>query len=60
MKQPTLVEEYLSSGNNSRRTNELRKQVGSLKKKIEQNEAKIQRVHEGYESNPPVYMAKEA
>ncbi len=60
MKQPALVEEYLSSGNNSRRTNELRRQVRSLKKKIEQNEAKIRRVHEGYESNPPVYTAKEA
>ena len=60
MKQPALVEEYLSSSNDSRRTNELRKRIGSLKQKIDQAEAKIRRVHEGYESDPPVYTAKEA
>ena len=59
MKQPALVEEYLS-GNDSGQTNEWRRQIGSLKKKIEQNEAKIRRIHEGYESNPPVYTAREA
>ncbi|MFC1953959.1 hypothetical protein ACFLU7_00170 [Chloroflexota bacterium] len=45
---------------NSRRTNELRKRIGSLKQKIVQAEAKIRRVHDGYESDPPVYTAKEA
>ena len=59
MKQPALVEEYLSSGNDSKRADELRKRIGSLKQKIDQAEAKIRRVHEGYESDPPVYTAKE-
>jgi hypothetical protein len=59
MKQPSLVDEYLSSGSNSRRANELRKRIGSLDKQIDQAEAKIRRVHEGYESDPPVYTAKE-
>ncbi|MFC1871955.1 hypothetical protein ACFLYF_06145 [Chloroflexota bacterium] len=35
-------------------------QITSLKQKIEQAEAKIRRVHEGYESVPSVYTAKEA
>ena len=59
MKQPSLVEEYLSSGNDSKRVNELRKRIGAFKQKIEQSEAKIRRVHEGYESDPPIYTAKE-
>ena len=59
MKQPALVEEYLSSGNDSKRVNELKKRIGSLKQQIDQVEAKIRRVHEGYESDPPVYTAKE-
>ncbi len=59
MKQPSLVDEYLSSGNESKRANELRKRIGSLKQQIDQAEAKIRRVHEGYESDPPVYTAKE-
>ena len=37
-----------------------RRQIGSLKQKTEQTGAKIRRVHEGYESDPPVYTAKEA
>ena len=32
----------------------------SLKQKINQTEVKIRRIHEGYESDPPVYTAKEA
>ncbi|MFC2042300.1 recombinase family protein [Chloroflexota bacterium] len=59
MKQPALVDEYLSSGNDSKRANELKKRIGSLKQKFEQTEAKIRRVHEGFESDPPVYTAKE-
>lgn len=59
MKQPSLVEEYLSSGNDSKRVNELKKRIGSLKQQIDQAEFKIRRVHEGYESNPPIYTAEE-
>ncbi|MFC2041864.1 recombinase family protein [Chloroflexota bacterium] len=39
MKQPSLVEEYLSSSNDSKRVNELRKRIRSFKQKIEQSEA---------------------
>ncbi len=59
MKQPALVDEYLSSGNDSKRVNELKKRIASLKQQIDQVEAKIRRVHEGYESDPPIYTAKE-
>ncbi len=50
----------MSSGNYSRRANEVRRRIGFLRQKIEQTEAKILRVHEGYESDPPAYTAKEA
>ena len=60
MKQPALVEEQLSAGSNGRRTDELTKRVKSLRQKIDQAEAKIRRIHEGYEAEPPVYTAKEA
>jgi multidrug resistance efflux pump len=60
MKQPALVEEQLSAGNNDKRTEELTKRVKSSRQKIDQAEAKIRRIHEGYEAEPPVYTAKEA
>jgi uncharacterized small protein (DUF1192 family) len=60
MKQPALVDEYLSSGNDIKQVNELKKRIGTLKQKIAQTEAKIRRVHEGFESDPPIYTAKEA
>ena len=60
MKQPALVDDYLSSSNVNLRDNELRKGIGSLQQKIDRVEAKVRRVHEGYESDPPVYTAKEA
>ena len=60
MKQPALVEDYLSSGNDSNRNKKLRGQITTLKQKVDQAEAKIRRVHEGYESVPPVYTTKEA
>ncbi|UCH43112.1 MAG: recombinase family protein [Dehalococcoidales bacterium] len=60
MKQPSLVEEQLSADNNDRRTDGLTKRVKSLKQKIAQTDAKIRRIHDGYEAEPPVYTAKEA
>jgi multidrug resistance efflux pump len=38
----------------------LTKRVKSLRQKIDQTEAKIRRIHEGYEAEPPLYTAKEA
>ena len=60
MKQPALVEEQLSTSNNDRRIDELTKRVKSLGQKIDQTDAKIRRIHEGYEAEPPLYTAKEA
>ncbi len=60
MIQPELVEEYLSSGNKDKQANELKKHISSLKQQIDKTQAKIRRVHEGYESNPPIYTTEEA
>jgi hypothetical protein len=60
MKHPALVEEELSASDNNRRLDELTKRVKLLRQKIEQTEAKIRRIHEGYEAEPPLYTAKEA
>ncbi len=59
MKQPALVDEYLSSGNESKRASELKKRIRALKQKIDQAEAKIRRIHEGFECDTPIYTAKE-
>jgi uncharacterized small protein (DUF1192 family) len=60
MEQPTLVEEYLSADDNNKGADDLRKRIGALKQKIAQTEARIRRIHEGYEADPPLYTAKEA
>jgi len=60
VKQPALVEEELSACDNNRRTEDLIKRVKLLRQKIDQTEAKIRRIHEGYEAEPPLYTAKEA
>jgi len=60
VKQPTLVEEELSACDNNRRTEDLTKRVKLLRQKINQTEAKIRRIHEGYEAEPPLYTAEEA
>ncbi len=60
MKQPSLVEEQLAASNNDRLTDELTKRVKSLGQKMDQTEAKIRRIHEGFEAEPPLYTAKEA
>lgn len=60
MKQPALVEEHLAAGNNDRRIDDLTKRVKSLGQRIDQMDAKIRRIHEGYEAEQPLYTAKEA
>jgi uncharacterized protein YbaR (Trm112 family) len=60
VKQPALVEEELSAHDNNRRTDDLTKRIKLLRQKIDQTEAKIRRIHEGYEAEPPLYTATEA
>jgi polyhydroxyalkanoate synthesis regulator phasin len=60
VKQPALVEEELSAHDSNRRTDDLTKRVKLLRQKIDQTEAKIRRIHEGYEVESPLYTATEA
>jgi hypothetical protein len=55
-----LVEDYLSSSTNVKRANEVKKRIGYLKHHIEQADSRIRRIHEGFESDPPIYTAREA
>jgi uncharacterized small protein (DUF1192 family) len=60
VKQTALIDEELSACDNNRRTEDLTKRVKLLRQKIDQTEAKIRRIHEGYEAEPPLYTATEA
>jgi site-specific DNA recombinase len=58
--QPGLIEEQLRRQDAEEKVAELTRRMQLEQRKKDQAQAKIQRVQEGYESDPPVYTAKEA
>ena len=60
LKQPEWIEEELSKQEANEHVDELRKRIGIEHQRINRTQAKIRRIQEGYEANPPVYTTSEA
>ena len=60
LKQPEWIEEELSKREANEHIDELRKRIGIENQRIDRTQAKIRRIQEGYEADPPVYTASEA
>jgi polyhydroxyalkanoate synthesis regulator phasin len=60
LKQPEWVEEELSKQEANEHIDELRKRIGIEHQRIDRTQAKIRRIQEGYEADPPVYTTSEA
>ena len=60
LKQPEWVEEELSKREDNEHIDELRKRIGIEHQRIDRTQAKIRRIQEGYEVDPPVYTTSEA
>jgi hypothetical protein len=60
LKQPEWIEEQLSKRETSDHIEELDRRIRLERQRIERAQAKIRRVQDGYESDPPVYTASEA
>jgi len=60
LKQPGFIEEQLSEQNSSKHRNELQKRIQAQQQIMERAQAKIRRIQDGYEADPPLYTAEEA
>ena len=60
LKQPEWIEEELSKQEANEHVDELRKRIGIEHQRINRTQAKIRRIQEGYEADPPVYTTSEA
>ncbi len=59
LKQPAFLEDQLSIWEDNGRVDELQKRIRSEQQKIDRFQAKIRRIHDGYEADPPLYTASE-
>lgn len=59
LKQPAFLEEQLSKWEDNGRVDELQKRIRAEQHKIDGFQAKIRRIHDGYEADPPLYTASE-